>query len=47
MLALVDDDWLRARRALETWLLPANFDERGVQRRAFEEVRRELGQRVR
>jgi RimJ/RimL family protein N-acetyltransferase len=31
--AITDDEWPRLREAYEEWLEPANFDERGVQRR--------------
>ncbi|KAI0470667.1 acetyltransferase [Xylariaceae sp. FL0804] len=37
--ALVEDDWPAARRALEAWLDPSNFDERGAQRKRLEEFR--------
>ena len=33
--AITDDEWPRARARYEEWLDPANFDERGVQRRSL------------
>jgi RimJ/RimL family protein N-acetyltransferase len=37
--AIVDAEWPDLRRAFETWLSPANFDERGTQRAALAELR--------
>ena len=31
--AITDDEWPRLRQAYEGWLDPANFDDRGIQRR--------------
>jgi len=36
--AVVDDDWPRLGARIRTWLDPANFDERGQQRRRMSEL---------
>jgi RimJ/RimL family protein N-acetyltransferase len=41
--SIIDGEWPGVRRALEQWLLPENFDERGIQRRSLSEVRGALG----
>ncbi len=38
--AMLDREWAGVRAALEAWLDPGNFDERGRQRRRLEELRR-------
>lgn len=35
-LAIIDEDWPRIQAAFERWLAPANFDERGHQRRKLD-----------
>jgi RimJ/RimL family protein N-acetyltransferase len=37
--SIVDGEWPAVARAFEAWLDPANFDARGVQRRALAELR--------
>lgn len=37
--SIVDGEWPIVRQALEAWLAPGNFDERGVQRRKLEDLR--------
>jgi hypothetical protein len=37
--SIIDGEWPLIRDALEAWLDPANFDERGVQRRRLEAFR--------
>jgi RimJ/RimL family protein N-acetyltransferase len=38
--SMLDSEWPKIRAAFEEWLAPANFDAKGVQRRALEEIRR-------
>jgi RimJ/RimL family protein N-acetyltransferase len=38
--SMLDSEWPKIRAAFEEWLAPANFDGKGVQRRALEEIRR-------
>ena len=40
--ALVDDDWPTVRRAMEAWLVPANFDASGRQVTALSDATRPL-----
>jgi len=37
--SITDQEWPRVRSAFEAWLEPANFDERGRQRRRLQELR--------
>ena len=37
--AIIDGEWPAIKRALEDWLHPGNFDERGLQRRRLEAFR--------
>ena len=41
--AMTDRDWPALRNAFEQWLHPANFDERGEQKRRLEEFRTPVG----
>ncbi|AWZ08203.1 MULTISPECIES: GNAT family protein [unclassified Streptomyces] len=38
--SVIDTEWPANKRALESWLSPSNFDDRGAQRRSLAEVRR-------
>ncbi len=40
--SIIDKEWPSVRRALETWLAPANFDERGRQREALSTLTRAI-----
>jgi RimJ/RimL family protein N-acetyltransferase len=37
--AMIDKDWPRNRKALEQWLDPSNFDEKGIQKERLEDIR--------
>jgi RimJ/RimL family protein N-acetyltransferase len=37
--SITDQEWPRVRAGFETWLDPANFDERGQQKRSLQELR--------
>ncbi|KAI1081115.1 putative acetyltransferase, GNAT family [Whalleya microplaca] len=37
--SMIDDEWPDAKKAMEAWLDPGNFDEEGRQRRRLEEFR--------
>ncbi|QDZ02750.1 GNAT family N-acetyltransferase [Nitratireductor mangrovi] len=40
--AMLDKDWPAAKRAFETWLDPANFDDSGRQKRRLEDFRADM-----